>query len=398
MPVALATGTATFVARFFLGLRPAFEMPPLSAVAEHPAPLYVLLLYAALGAATGLAAAGFIRTLHGMEGGFQRIANPYLRHAIGMFPVGILLYVLLRLAGQYHVDGVGYATIQDVLLGGLAAAPLLAILFGCKLLATTLSLGSGSSGGIFSPSLFMGATLGGAFGACAHMVHPSTDISIAAFAIVGMAAMVGGGTGAAMTAVTMIFEMTRDYDIVMPSIIAVAVSIGVRRLLSQENIYTIKLVARRHFIPKALHANMFLVRQAGDVMDKDLLVLRDDMGFDAFLRLPDHGGRMRHVVITHASEILGVLRVNTALRHGLEGAYTSLTLGEVAIRHFTMAGVDEVMFDVIGRMARARTTMIIVFHGTGRGAGDIAGLITKEHIADSVSESISTYASGESST
>jgi CIC family chloride channel protein len=118
----------------------------------------------------------------------------------------------------------------------------------------------------------------------------------------------------------------------------VAVSIGVRRLLSKENIYTVKLIARRHFIAKALQANMFLVRQAGEVMDKDLLVLRDDMSVDVFLRLPNHGGRMRHVVITKGSEILGVLRVNTALRHGLEGAYTSLTLGEVAIRHFTTAG------------------------------------------------------------
>ena len=75
----------------------------------------------------------------------------------------------------------------------------------------------------------MGATLGGAFGALVHVIYPSPDISVAAFAIVGMAAMVGGGTGAAMTAVTMIFEMTRDYDIVMPLIIAVAVSIGIRR-------------------------------------------------------------------------------------------------------------------------------------------------------------------------
>ena len=75
--------------------------------------------------------------------------------------------------------------------------------------------------------------------------------------MVGMAAMVGGGTGAAMTAVTMIFEMTLDYGIVLPMIIAVAISIGIRRILSRENIYTIKLQARRHFIPKALHANMF---------------------------------------------------------------------------------------------------------------------------------------------
>ena len=399
LPVALATGTATFIARLFLGLRPAFDMPSVSTLAAHPAPLIALLLYAALGAATGLAATGFIRGLHFMEATFQRIRNPYLRHATGMLIVGTLIYALFRSAGQYYVDGVGYATIQDVLLGGLAAAPLLAILFFSKLIATTLSLGSGSSGGIFSPSLFMGATLGGAFGALAHMIYPSPYISVAAFAIVGMAAMVGGGTGAAMTAVTMIFEMTRDYDIVMPLIIAVAVSIGIRRLLSHENIYTIKLVARGHFIPKALHANMFLVRRAGEVMDKDILILPADMSFDAFLKLPDHGGRMRHVVITRGNTILGVLRVNTGLRRGLEGAYTGVSLGDVAIRNFTIAREEDIMFDVIGRMSRKNAVMVIVFRAAGLlpHASNVAGLITKEHVADSVSESISPYAADEMS-
>jgi CIC family chloride channel protein len=398
LPVALATGTATFIARLFLGLRPAFDMPPISTVAVHPAPLYALLLYAALGAATGLAATGFIRGLHYMEATFERIRNPYFRHAIGMLLVGAMFYGLFHFSGRYYVEGVGYATIQDVLLGALVAAPLLGLLFFCKLIATTLSLGSGSSGGIFSPSLFMGATLGGAFGALAHLIYPSPDINVAAFAIVGMAALVGGGTGAAMTAVTMIFEMTRDYDLVMPLIIAVAVSIGVRRLLSHENIYTIKLLARRHFIPKALHANMFLVRRAGEVMDKDILVLPDDMSFDAFLRMPDHGGRMRHVVVTRASDVLGVLRVNTGLRHGLEGAFTGVTLGEVAIRNFTSAHEEDIMFNVIGRMTRENAAMVIVsrIQGLPR-ASDVAGLITKEHIADSVAESIGPYAADEMS-
>lgn len=396
LPVALATGTATFIGRLFLGLRPAFDMPPISTMAEHPAPLYALLLYAALGAATGLAATGFIRGLHFMEATFVRIRNPYLRHATGMLLVGTLGYGFLRFAGHYYVEGVGYATIQDVLLGALVAAPLLATLFVSKLMATTLSLGSGASGGIFSPSLFMGATLGGAFGAVAHLIYPSPDINVAAFAIVGMAAMVGGGTGAAMTAVTMIFEMTRDYDMVMPLIIAVAVSIGVRRLLSHENIYTIKLLARRHFIPKALHANMFLVRRAGEVMDKDILVLPDDMSFDAFLRMPDHGGRMRHVVVTRGNDVLGVLRVNTGLRHGLEGAYTGVTLGEVAIRNFTIAHEEDIMFNVIGRMTRENAAMVIVSRVQGLPqASDVAGLITKEHVADSVAESIGPYAADE---
>ena len=114
-----------------------------------------------------------------------------------------------------------------------------------------------------------------------------------------------------MTAVTMIFEMTRDYDIVMRMIVAVAVAIGIRRIISRENIYTVKLVSRRHFIPKALHANLFLVHQAADVVDCDILLLPTDMSLDAFLRLPKHDGRVRHVVVTRDENIFGVLRINT---------------------------------------------------------------------------------------
>ena len=121
----------------------------------------------------------------------------------------------------------------------------------------------------------------------------------------------------------MIFEMTRDYDILMPMIIAVAISIGVRRVLSHENIYTIKLVGWRHFIPKALHANMFLVHQARDVMDKDIVLLQATTSFDTFLRQPEHKGKIRHVVVARDERIVGVLRVNTGIRRGLESAYTA---------------------------------------------------------------------------
>src|SRR5581483_7919636 len=117
----------------------------------------------------------------------------------------------------------------------------------------------------------------GAFAAAVPALGLPFAVDIPSFAMVGMGAMVGGGTGAVMTAVTMIFEMTRDYDIVLPMILAVAVSVGVRRLLSRENIYTLKLFRRGHVIPKALHANMFLVRRAHEMMEKDLLVVPADM-------------------------------------------------------------------------------------------------------------------------
>jgi CIC family chloride channel protein len=262
LPVALATGTATFIGRTFFGIHPAFAIPNALLASQAPATLTALLLYALLGALIGLAAAVFVRGLSYAEDVFELINNPYLRNIVGMLMIGALIYALLVGGGHYYVEGVGYSTIQAILNGDLGIPALLVLLFAAKLCATSVSLASGASGGIFSPSLFMGATLGGAFGLLVNAVMPVADLGITTCAIIGMAAMVGGGTGAAMTAVTMIFEMTRDYDLVMPSIIAVALAIGVRRLISQENIYTIKLVGRGHFVPKALHANMFLVRRA----------------------------------------------------------------------------------------------------------------------------------------
>jgi CIC family chloride channel protein len=303
-----------------------------------------------------------------------------------------MMYALYRAFGQYYVDGVGYATIEHILVGQMSAFWLLGLLCVCKALATSSSLGSGSSGGIFSPSLFMGATLGGGFAALLSALGFPIPLSIPAFAMVGMGAMVGGGTGAVMTAVTMTFEMTRDYDIVMPMILAVAASVGVRRLLSRENIYTLKLVRRGRTIPKALHANMFLVQHAREVMDSDVLVLPAEDSFDDFLREHEQEGRLRHVVVIRKSRIYGVIRVNTGLRRGLEGAHTGVTLGEVANREFTIVGEDVVAYDVIDKMWRKHAFMAVVVRGHGMpSAEDVLGVITKEHVADSVASSLKIY-------
>jgi len=195
-----------------------------------------------------------------------------------------------------------------------------------------------------------------------------------------------------MTAVTMIFEMTRDYSIVMPMIVAVAMSIGTRRVLSGETIYTLKLVRRGRAIPKARHANMFLVRSARDVMDADIQVLPAQASFDDYLRQPEHAGRLRHVVVTDKGHIYGVIRVNTGLRRGLEGATTGVSLGEVASRNFTVVPEDETAFDVIRRMWRRNAIMAVVVRAGGiPRAGDVVGVITKEHVADSVADSIKSY-------
>ena len=232
LPVVIATGAATYIGRLFFGVHPAFEVPPLQIADVRMIGAAALTSFVVLGVLCGLASWAFIRVLYWMETVFPKVpGNDYTRHAIGMALVGTMMYALMVFQGHYFIEGVGYATIQSILKENMTSIVLLAVLFVGKLLATTLSLGSGSSGGIFSPSLFMGATLGGAFGALMDMALPAAGVGVGEAAMVGMAAVVGGATGGAMTAIVMIFEMTRDYNIMVPAILAVAASLGVRRVL-----------------------------------------------------------------------------------------------------------------------------------------------------------------------
>lgn len=392
LPVALSTAAATFIGRFFFGAAPAFLVPPLAPITVDLSSALTLVLYALMGVVVGVAATGLIRGLHLFEDLFEKIKQPYVRHIAGMLLVGLLIYGLQRTFGHYFVEGVGYATIQAILSGDMAAPGLLLLLFVCKLFATSTSLGSGASGGVFSPSLFLGATIGGAFAAILNAMNFPIALNVPSFAMVGMGAMVGSGTGAVMTAVAMIFEMTRNYDIVLPMILAVAVSIGVRRVLSRENIYTLKLVRRGHVIPKARHANMFLVRHAHEVMDRDIVVAEANSSFDQLLARADNDGRLRHVVVVDDGHILGVMRVNTGLRTAPQAASPGVALRDLASHSFTIVRENEVVFDVIRRIWRRKATMALVTRGTGvPRADDIVGVITKEHVADSVASSIEVY-------
>src|SRR6201994_2841817 len=146
LPVAIATGTATFVGRLFFGTQPAFLVPTdLGTLPAEPSSALLLTLYVLLGAIMGVAAFGFIRGLQFAEDMFEHIPGRYLRHSVGMLFVGLLIYALLRWGGHYYVEGVGYATIQATLMNQLNGTGFLLLLFLCKLAATSFSLGSGSS-------------------------------------------------------------------------------------------------------------------------------------------------------------------------------------------------------------------------------------------------------------
>ncbi len=387
VPVALATATATYVGRYLLGSHPAFEVP--AAATPGASGLALLPAYVGLGCLMALISVVFIRSLYGAEDLFDRLfpGRPYLRHVTGMLCVGIMIALLMRLAGHYYVEGVGYATILDVLSGRLASWTLLLTLLALKLLATSLTLGSGASGGVFSPSLFMGATLGAAFGSLLRAVLPGLHLNPASFALAGMAGLVAGATGAALTAIIMIFEMALDYGVILPLTITAAVSYGLRRALFAESIYTMKLTRRGHTMPQALQANAHLVRRVSDLKLDSVLVMPAEAQL-AELHLQDSPKAPEYVVALDAGgRIVGVVPRAWLLEQAGEAGKTR-KLAALARHEFVTIPQSATLFDLLGRMASAHATVAVVTAPSvgprSEGAALVAGIITQGTMAEAL--------------
>ena len=155
--VSIATVTASYVGRAYLGVAPAFNIPELTVPDYHLSNLVTLLTYLPFGVLIGLTSNLFIKMIYWFEDKFELLPlNYYFRHALGMLILGIMMYCLIRFTGHYYNQGVGYATITDILKGILTHPGFLLLLCVLKLLATSLTLGSGASGGIFLAGLIYG--------------------------------------------------------------------------------------------------------------------------------------------------------------------------------------------------------------------------------------------------
>jgi len=225
--VVLASATAWMVLRVSLGNHPLFKVPQYQLV--HPAEFAV---YGVLGVAGGLVSVAFTKLLLGMRARFLRLPQK----TVWFQPVvGGLLVVLM---GWFvpQVLGVGYGYVGDALNGNMAFKVML-LLVVLKLLAVTTSYASGNAGGIFGPALFIGAMLGGTVGTVAHHLFPAHTATPGAYALVGMGAVFAGIVRAPMTSVLMIFEMTQDYAVIVPLMIANLVSLFIASRLQHEPIY-----------------------------------------------------------------------------------------------------------------------------------------------------------------
>jgi CIC family chloride channel protein len=387
LPVVVATGAATTIGRILIGPAPAFVVPDIQLTLAQSIGVQDSIAFVLLGILCGVASWAFIRLLVIMEDGFPRLpGNAYTQNILGMAAVGLMMVVLTHAFGHPYVDGVGYGVIQSTLDNQMPSAGLLALLFVLKLLATTISLGCGASGGIFSPSLYLGATLGGAFALVVGVIFPHAGITAPSAAIVGMAAMVGAGTGGVMTAIVMVFEMTRDYAIIVPVIVAVAIAAGIRRALIGETIYTIKLRHRGHRIPKERHINLYLVKQAQDIMERRFILAKAGTSLKDTISAEDNDD-LRAIIVERDGRIVGLIPPRSGLWRESQRNPNLLVERFVESRAVICRDVDLLSL-VFARLKRHRAGAAIVFGGVNRPrVRDIVGVITKRSIADTVIDS-----------
>lgn len=304
--VAIAVVVATHISHLLLGTQPSFYVPQLETPFYPMFSPVLLFSFLLLGCVMGLVSVAFIRGLYKLEDIFDAIpGNYYSRHVLGMLCVGIIMYLLMQQVGHYYVEGVGYATIMDILGGAVMSPWFLLMLAALKLLATCLSLGSGASGGVFSPALFMGATVGAAAGYLCQWLMPGADIAVTTFAIAGMAAAIAGTTGAVLTGIIMLAEMTRDYPSMLPMIITCTAAYGLRKAIMDESIYTMKLLARHHTVPEGLHAAILTTERIVDLMDTDFEVISpgEDITTTAAVVVQDSKGEIVSVSTSSSANV-----------------------------------------------------------------------------------------------
>ncbi|MHC4952433.1 MAG: chloride channel protein [Planctomycetota bacterium] len=237
-PIVISSVLATVVARAYLGDVPAFELTSGQLEAYRLVHPNELVAYAVLGVLAGLVAMLFVRMLSFAEDTVDRSRLPLpVSAALGGAVVGCIALA------YPHVLGVGYETIGDALSGSLDWQLLIALI-AAKLAAVCVTLASGGSGGVFAPSLFLGAMLGGAVGYAVNQIDPTLSAPTGAYALVGMGSVVAATTRAPITTILIIFELTSDYRIMLPLMISTIVATQFARRFSRHSIYTVKLARR----------------------------------------------------------------------------------------------------------------------------------------------------------
>ena len=341
--VVLASVVSAVFTQAVSGVQPAFRVPSYAFNSAWELPLYL-----GLGLLSGPVAALYVQTLYVIQDRFHDWRSPrWLKPVAAGLAVGLVGLLLPQILG------VGYETIDQILNGEHLAIGLLLALLVAKMVLTAVCIGGGFPGGVFAPSLFLGAMLGAAFGQGMEQLFPSLGIYPPAFAMVGMAAVLAGAVHTPLTASLLLFEMTNDYRVILPLMFAVVVSMLISQQLQKDSVYTLGLARKGIRIQRGRDIEVLQAITVGEVMDKEMpsLVVTEtvDEAMEKLIEMRHHG----LPVVDEAGELVGILTVQDVERaHITEpGKERPHLVGDCCTRRLLLAYPDETLAAALHRLS-----------------------------------------------
>jgi len=347
IPLVIASTIATAVHMQFLGAGPMFTVAAMDFGIPRALPFYLL-----LGGLCGLAAVGFSKLLYWVEDQFEKLPIDELWWpAIGALGLGVIGYFVPR------VLGVGYDTISDILNADLALELLIVIML-AKAVALVVSLGSGTSGGLLAPMFMSSAAMGGAFALGVDKIIPGAHLSAGAFALVAMGAVFVAASRAAFTFIIFAFEITRDYNSVLPLMLVTVIAAAIATLLMPSaSIMTEKLVRRGLRIHQDYEADMLQQMSVSQTMDTKIPSVPGDMWLvdlaDRIARRDPEVSRHQALIILSADgQLAGIITRGDVFRALDKQSTQSMTVLEAGTRDVVVTYPDEALHDASAKMLR----------------------------------------------
>ena len=295
-PIIISSVMATVISRAFFGNTPIFAVPLYSLVSIWEIPMYM-----GLGIFAGFVGLAFTKSVYASEKFFDNLKMPeYLKTPLGAILLGVTIVL------SPHVFGGGYESIGLMLEGKLIWHVLLFLLV-LKLIATSTTLGSGGSGGIFAPALFLGAAAGGAYGKLMNGLFPQHTAISGAYAMVGMGAVVAAATHAPITSILILFEITNDYKIILPVMLACTIATIIARRLNPDSIYTMKLTLRGITLEQGREEIIMRSFTVGDIMRSDMPVVNEKTNIKEIVKIFMQKQDPFYYVVNDNNQLLGIL-------------------------------------------------------------------------------------------
>jgi H+/Cl- antiporter ClcA len=347
IPLVIASTLATAVHMQLLGRGPMFQVGAMEFGIPRALPFYLV-----LGPICGLAAVGLSKALYWVEDLFEKLPfDEMWWPAIGALALGVIGFFVPR------VFGVGYDTIGDILNGQLAWKLLLVVMI-AKFAALVISLGSGTSGGLLAPTFMWSAAMGGLFAMVANHAFPGAHLSPGAFAVVAMGAVFGAASRATFSFIIFAFEITRDYNSVLPLMLVAVIADGIAMLfMPSSSIMTEKLARRGLRVHQDYEADALTQVTVGETMEKDPPVIAADTKVGVVAeRIARHDPavvrRQALLILDDADKLVGIITRGDVLRALDKDSSGAMTVQEAGSTHLAVTFADELVSEAAAKLLR----------------------------------------------